>query len=110
MKSRGINIALVCLLLGTAAKAVEIRGSRSCGVWMEHRATSPRGIGVIAAESWLVGYLSGKANSLGKDFLKDTDNESLFAWTDNYCKTSPLDRIDNAGDELSKELIRRKRL
>jgi hypothetical protein len=61
-------------------------------------------------EAWLMGYLSGRASALNKDFLKGTDNESIYVWIDNYCRDNPTKDVDDAAKELVKELIQQKGL
>ena len=109
---KSISIALAGLILSTASMevmAVQVRGARSCGQWIELRKTLDA-VEAVAQESWFVGYLSGMAAYSDTDILKGTDNPSIFLWLDNYCRAKPLKRIDDAGDELFLELKKQKRL
>lgn len=87
--------------------AVEVRGARSCGVWVKDRAEKSE-MRVNANQTWLVGFLSGLALGTDSNFLKHTDNDSLYLWVDNYCQKNPLNDIDDAGQELAIELMKRK--
>lgn len=90
----------VPLLIPHIAVAVEIRGHTSCGKWQSERANSQ----INYAETWLMGYLSGYAVGRSRDFLKGTDNASIFYWMDTYCRSNPLrDTVDGA-DLLIREL------
>ena len=110
-KSSAIVLAASSLLLSATAfeaQAVTILGSRSCGTWVSER--SLKSLGALVNETWLVGYLSGLAYGSDKDFLKGTDNESLFLWVDNYCRANPLKTTFEAGETLHLELIKQKKL
>lgn len=100
-------VIVISILVSTTALAVNTRGSRSCGVWIQERQQRNE-TESINSQAWLVGYLSGLAVALGKDFLRGTDNESLFFWTDNYCRANPLEQLHGAGEQLAIELIRKK--
>ena len=62
---------------------------------------------MVTQEAWLMGYISGKAMSIGVDVLKQNELPSLSLWVDNYCKTNPLDDSSDAGEMLFFELKRR---
>lgn len=87
--------------------AVTIRGTVSCGDWVTER--TKHGVGAFGNEAWLVGYLSGIATVTNTNFLKGTDNASLFLWMDTYCRSSPLKDIDDGGSELYIELSKKVR-
>lgn len=89
----------------TAANAATIAGAPSCGTWVKDRASKdwPE----LADTMWLLGYLSGIATTSRSYFLRDTKNDSLTLWVDNYCQANPLDYLNDAGDKLASELIRR---
>ena len=112
--SRAFAFLAGCLLsLNLFASAVEIKGSRSCSKWMEEKrlANSAREmnrIPVLITKSWFLGYLSGRADASGKNFLKGTDSESIFLWLDNYCHANPQVDLDKAGTDLERELIQLK--
>jgi hypothetical protein len=112
--SRTIAFLAGCLLsLNLFASVVDIRGSRSCGKWVEEKrmANSMNEMNRIPAlitQSWFLGYLSGRADESGKNFLKGTDNESIFLWLDNYCHANPDKNLDNAGPALARELMQLK--
>lgn len=103
-------LTLFGLMLSTAAWdvwAVQIRGAQSCKTWNDDKANPAA---KAENEAWLLGYLSGLASSKNKDFLRDTDSSSFFLWIDNYCQTNPAKDIDDAADQLAKELTKQKRL
>lgn len=112
--SRTIAFLVGCLLsLNLFASAVEIKGSRSCSKWMEEKraANSAREmnkIPILITKSWFLGYLSGRADESGKNFLKGTDSESIFLWLDNYCRANPNKNLDNGGIDLARELMQLK--
>lgn len=112
--SRIIALLAGCLLsLNLFASAIDIRGSRSCGKWVEEKslANSPKEmnkIPVLITKSWFLGYLSGRADESGKNFLKGTDNESIFLWLDNYCQANPDKNLENGGLALARELMQLK--
>lgn len=112
--SRTLACLAGCLLsLNLFASAVEIKGSRSCGKWTEEKrlATSAKEmnrIPVLITRSWFLGYLSGRADASGKNFLKGTDSDSIFLWLDNYCLANPAKDLDQAGGDLARELMQMK--
>ena len=112
--SRTIAFLAGCLLsLNLFASAVDIRGSRSCGKWieekrMENSMNEMNRIPVLITRSWFLGYLSGRADESGKNFLKGTDSESIFLWLDNYCHANPDQNLDTAGLALARELMQLK--
>ena len=94
---------LTGILLSAVCEAVTIRGSRSCGTWIEDR--QKHGPSSIAIESWLVGYLSGLSQAFDKEFWQargknSLSNASLFLWLDNYCRANPLKPIEDGADTL----------
>lgn len=112
--SRAFAFLAGCLLsLNLLAAAIEIKGSRSCGKWIEekHMANSAQEmnkIPVLITKSWFLGYLSGRADASGKNFLKGTDSESIFLWLDNYCRANPDKDLDRGGSDLARELMQLK--
>jgi len=113
--SRSISKKIIALVLVSfsavmfeAQAQVTIRGSASCGQWIsDGRQNSER---ALLSERWLVGFLSGMAFHSGKDFIKGTDNPSIFLWVSNYCQANPLKEIVDAGNALFNELVKQKRL
>ena len=112
--SRTIAFLAGCLLsLNLFASAVEIKGSRSCSKWMEEKrmansAQDMNRIPVLITKSWFLGYLSGRADASGKNFLKGTDSESIFLCLDNYCRANPDKDLDQGGIDLARELMQLK--
>ena len=114
-----MNRSLACLLAGVLASSlcpasVEIRGSRSCSHWLDESriaksTTEMNRMPLLITKSWFLGYLSGRADASEKNFLKGTDNESIFLWLDNYCRANPGKALENAGIELTVELLRQKK-
>ncbi|MDM0057346.1 hypothetical protein [Variovorax fucosicus] len=101
-------VAVLLVLLASGANAVSIRGPVSCGAWVKERQEA--GWGTQTNQAWLVGYLSGVAAASDKDFIKGTDNPSIFLYLDNFCRANPLKTIDEAADALTIELIKQKKL
>lgn len=112
--SRAIAFLAVSLLsFNLFAAAVEIKGVRTCGKWFEEKraANSTKEmnkIPVLITRSWFLGYLSGRADQSGKNFLKGTDSDSIFLWLDNYCRDHPQMELDTAGIDLARELMQLK--
>ena len=102
-----LTVALALSTTGNA-QAVDVVGTRSCGAWVAN--SREAGFAQATDQTWLVGYLSGIAIGMSKDFLKDIDSPSIYLWVDSYCQAHPLLRIDNAGTALALELIKQKRL
>ena len=112
--SRAIALLAGFLLsLNLFASAVDVRGSRSCSKWVEEKrlANSTKEMNkvpLLITKTWFLGYLSGRADESGKNFLKGTDNESIFLWLDNYCHANPDKSLENAGLALARELMQLK--
>jgi hypothetical protein len=111
---RAFAILAACLLsLNLFASAVEIKGARSCSKWLEEKrlansAKEMNKIPVLITKSWFLGYLSGRADASGRNFLKGTDSESIFLWLDNYCRANPDKNLDQGGIDLARELMQMK--
>ncbi len=108
-------LAASLLLFSSLAAAVEIRGLRSCDKWAEEMrlSDSPKEMNrvpVLITKSWFLGYLSGRADLSEKNFLKGTDNDSIFLWLDNYCRAHPKASLDRAGNDLARELMQLKNI
>jgi hypothetical protein len=101
-----VSVVMLMAMVASTLRAVEIRGARSCGKWLEERRSGNH----VYAEAWLVGFLSGMAFESNKDFLKGTDNASIDSWMDNYCTNHPLDTLVDGAEALMNELTRRKGL
>jgi len=112
--SRGIALLAGSLLcISCCASAVEIKGARTCGKWTEEKRQADgtkemNRIPVVITRSWLLGYLSGRAEATGRDFLRGTDSDSIFLWLDNYCRANPKAGLDQAGNDLARELMQLK--
>lgn len=112
--SRAIALLTGCLLsFNLFASAVEIKGVRSCGKWLEEKRIAKsknemNKIPVLITRSWFLGYLSGRAGASGKNFLKGTDSDSIFLWLDIYCQANPYRDLDQAGIDLARELMQMK--
>jgi hypothetical protein len=101
-----MRIVLACLVLGATlvmgaplsatqaqtegAIAVGV-GSASCGTWL----TARRDRQAAAYEQWVVGFLSGVGayGSAQQNPLHGVDEESVWAWIDNFCRGNPLKLI-----------------
>ena len=103
-----IPALLFFLTFSGVSMAVTTMGAYPCGKWVKDR--SNHDWAALADESKLAGYLSGIASASRKDFLRNTDSDSLFLWVDNYCQENPLDNLYDAGNKLSRELIRKNSL
>jgi hypothetical protein len=59
-------------------------------------------------EEWVLGFVSG-ANIYddSPEMLKQMDEHAIFAWVDDYCRTHPVELVDDAAFELIQELLRR---
>lgn len=112
--NRAILVLAGCLLsLHLFAAAVELRGSRSCSKWLEEKnlANSQKEmnkIPVLITKNWFLGYLSGRADATGKNFLKGTDSDSIFVWLDNFCRENPGKDLEQGGIVLTRELMQLK--
>lgn len=112
--SRAVALLAACLLsFNLGAAAVELKGARSCSKWIEEKRLAKstkelNKIPVLITRSWFLGYLSGRADASGRDFLKGTDSDSIFLWLDNYCQANPDGQLDQAGIDLASELMRLK--
>lgn len=109
---RAVLTAIALTLFSEMAFAVvTIRGTRSCGQWIEIRDDEKKGvkpITSISVQSWLIGFLSGQALESDKDFwgkegANSLDNASVFLWMDNYCRANPLKPLNQGADQLFEE-------
>lgn len=101
------------LAMNVCAAAVDVMGSRTCAKWSEERRMSDSikemtRIPVLITRSWFLGYLSGRAEASGVNFLKGTDSESIFLWLDIYCRANPDHGLERAGVALGRELTQMK--
>ena len=119
-----LRLMLIVFAIGFSSNSnavpYTVMGVRSCGNWNEDRAEQSRAeqsnsrldvlnsiIVVLPDTAWLMGYLSGIAESEKKNFLENVSGESLIFWINNYCQKNPLDKLDDAANVLVKELIKR---
>ena len=86
----------------------EIRGHTSCGTWIKERRA--KSWASLASESWLVGYLSGIVVARHQDFLKGTDNESIFLWMDRFCNENLISDTSDGAQEIYLQLTKSKGL
>jgi len=110
-----LTVLGILLAASSVAAPVESRGSRSCRDWQEQTryaksTTEMNKVPLLISKNWFLGYLSGRAEESGKNPLKGTDNDSIFLWLDNYCRSNPGKTLDQAGADLMHELIRQKKL
>jgi hypothetical protein len=117
---RKLGVALIPLMLcGSDAKAVTLLGhsdANSCGVWTaDHRSDSIR---AVQLNSWLLGFLSGWADTLSvlpsavvtsNDPLAGTNPTAVEEWIGTYCSQHPLDSLTHAIRQLEEELARRQK-
>lgn len=105
---RSVTALLAFALLAStsmAACAGILRGAQSCDNWMQYKQNEAY---QLANEVWLLGFLSGLSQGLDNDFIKGTDNKTIFRWVDNYCIAYPHKNIGEAGEALAAELIKQK--
>ena len=78
---------------------VTSRGAVTCEAWLAQR---PRNSKV--AEAWLLGYLSGLTQERDRDLPNVMDDEALFRWVDDYCRSHPRANSAVAGVKLMSKL------
>ncbi len=89
------------MLMSFGAGAVQTRGGVTCDQWL---ADSKANAWEISADHfWLLGYLSGLAVGLNKDFLKGNSNEAIYSWMESYCVANPLKSVGDAANVLARE-------
>jgi len=103
-----IVLLLAAILSGAPAQANIVgNGTYSCGEWTaDHRAKDADALS-LTDDAWLAGYLSAFTNWVDKDGITIPDAGARNGWVSNYCRNHPLDRIDEAADQLILELQRR---
>lgn len=62
---------------------------------------------VLAAQSYVGGFIAGFSAMPSQFKLKDTDVPGIKFWLDNYCANHPLTTIFEASKELGLELSKR---
>lgn len=109
-----ITAAILLAIAASSAQAYAIRGTPSCGEWIEGRSNakgsasgSPEAWNALTDKMWYLGYLSGLAAGAKSDFLRHLDNDSIFVYTDNYCRANPLKNLAEAGFSLALEAAKR---
>lgn len=106
-KFPGGVLACALLLYATTAGAENTTafGAIDCGQWIK----SPR----QADKAWLLGYLSG-LNAMWQGDTKNIPRDPLdalssadqaFLWMDNFCRASPLKKVDSGAIALFFELV-----
>lgn len=89
--------------ISTNAYAVLLAGAPSCSSWIKQKETASWES--AADNTWLLGFISGYAQYSNTNVLKRiNDLSSLYLWVNNYCRTNPLNKVNDAGDALFKEL------
>lgn len=99
----------VALTAKSESGMVTVRGAPSCGDWVAESQNDDKGQ-ITNNRAWLIGFLSGLVIGSSKDSLIGTDNNSLYLWMDNYCKSHPLEAVSDGGTELFIELMHKKGL
>src|SRR5512138_1327769 len=76
----------VLLVVPSLAEAhmVASRGAITCETWLAQRPRNSK-----AVEAWLLGYLSGLAQERDRDLPDVMDDEAMFRWADDYCRSHP---------------------
>src|SRR4051794_30326325 len=101
-----ISVALMMCAGGALAADIQMLGKgvgSSCGTWSAERKT--REIWLYGG-NWVLGFMSGAASALNRDFLDDLDSEAVLAWIDGYCRAHPLDKIANAANKFLEQRSR----
>jgi hypothetical protein len=98
------KLAALLVLCGISFAAVggtTMFGVPDCGKWIVNHTESQKG--------WLLGFLSGLASmDTTKDVLDSLDSaDQIYLWTNNYCQANPLSTLNEAGNVLYLELIRK---
>lgn len=70
-------------------------GAASCGAWLAAR----RAGDWYLQGQWVLGFVSGYGYSAGNS-LKNTDNDAMASWIDNYCQKHPLENLSEAAQGL----------
>ena len=96
-------LAVALIFAACSASAVQTRGATTCDQWLADNKNN--GWEIVSDHFWLLGYLSGLAVGLNKDFLVDSTNDSLYAWMDDYCQTNWSKGIGEAAQALAHERI-----
>ncbi|MGO8755313.1 MAG: hypothetical protein ACLQHK_08790 [Gallionellaceae bacterium] len=102
MKFLRLMLVVFAIAFSASSNAVVARGARSCQIWAKDRAENS--ILGVADETWLVGYLSGLAYGSNIDVLQAADNDSIFLWMDEYCKSHPLGNMTGGANRLFSQL------
>src|SRR5271165_5759814 len=87
---------------GQAVDAVTLGGAglASCESWTTAR--RDQNVEVLAIQQWVLGFLSGLAETATIDPLNGTDGEGVYAWIDNYCQEHPIDQLVTAVEAFAK--------
>ena len=100
---RGLLLLATLALAINSAGAVQTRGATTCDQWLADNKNN--GWEIVSDHFWLLGYLSGLAVGLNKDFLVGSSNDSLYSWMDDYCQTNWSKGIGEAAQALAHERI-----
>lgn len=96
--------------LGKTAMVYDF-GQRSCGFWLEVRATreDPSDIRFIQAQDWISGFISAYNWYIhpGGNVAWRTDREGLYAWLDKHCQENPTVLFVKAVNKLIEHLRKR---
>jgi hypothetical protein len=103
-----VGLMLSGVINTASAVQIEIRGVPSCGDWVQEH--SVKSLSALRQEGWFLGFVSGLATGLEKNFLAGTDNASLFLWMNNYCNANPLKDIEDGTNVLYFELKKQKNI
>jgi hypothetical protein len=99
---KGCFVLALALCAPPIAAQVVVRGAPSCGLWVQE--SGKKSIFEMGFKGWLVGYLSGMASMSNDNILQGVDNDSIFLWMENYCRTHPLEDVSDGGEALFNEL------
>ena len=107
---RVITAAAICLAAQSAFSQTTF-GAPTCGQWLADKSTV---MGAVR-QTWLTGYLSGInigyltwANIKNQDPLDRLSSmAAAYAWMDNWCRKNPLEGVDDGGQALFIELIKK---
>jgi len=101
---RKILLTAALVFAACSASAAQTRGATTCDQWLADDKNN--GWEIVSDHFWLLGYLSGLAVGLNKDFLVGSSNDSLYTWMDDYCQTNWSKGIGEAAQDLAHERIK----
>ena len=99
MASAAMLASLLVVSSLAESHMVVSRGATTCETWLAQRPRNSK-----AAEAWLLGYLSGLAQERDRDLPNVMDDEAMFRWADDYCRSHPKATAAVVGVQLMSKL------